>query len=102
LYPALERLKQPKAGFHAFRRYRLTWLRKNRVHADLERFWMGHENETVGDGYSKMKEDVAFRLEQAEAAGLAIRGSFQRRTDGGQFCRGAVRGVCEGVGWNQD
>jgi len=39
-------------------RYRLTWLRKNRVHANLERFWMGHENETVGDGYSKMKEEL--------------------------------------------
>ena len=71
LHPALEELKQPKAGFHAFRRYRLTWLRKNRVHADLERFWMGHENETVGDGYSKMKEDVAFRL-QAEKVGLGF------------------------------
>ena len=47
LHPALKKLGQPKAGFHAFRRYRLTWLRKNRVHADLERFWMGHENETV-------------------------------------------------------
>jgi integrase len=72
LHPALEKLKQPKAGFHAFRRYRVTWLRKNRVHADLERFWMGHENETAGDGYSKMKEDVAFRLEQAEAVGLGF------------------------------
>jgi integrase len=72
LHPALGKLKQPKAGFHAFRRYRLTWLRKNRVHADLERFWMGHENETVGDGYSKMKEDVAFRLEQAETVGLGF------------------------------
>jgi integrase len=72
LHPALEKLKQPKAGFHAFRRYRLTWLRKNRVHADLERFWIGHENETVGDGYSKMKEDVTFRLEQAEAVSLGF------------------------------
>ena len=72
LHPALEKLKQPKAGFHAFRRYRLTWLRKNRVHADLERFWMGHENETVGDGYSKMKEDGAFRLEHAETVGLGF------------------------------
>jgi len=33
---------------------------------------MGHENETVGDGYSKMKEDVAFRLEQAEKVGLGF------------------------------
>jgi integrase len=72
LHPALGKLKQPKAGFHAFRRYRLTWLRKNRAHADLERFWMGHENETVGDGYSKMKEDVAFRLQQAETMGWVL------------------------------
>ena len=72
LHPALGKLKQPKAGFHAFRRSRLTWLRKNRVHPDLERFWMGHENETVGDRYSKMKEDVAFRLEQAESVGLGF------------------------------
>jgi hypothetical protein len=42
------------------------------THADLERFWMGHENETVGDGYSKMKEDVAFRLEQAKTVGLGF------------------------------
>ena len=33
---------------------------------------MGHENETVGDGYSKMKDDVAFRLEQAETMGLGF------------------------------
>jgi hypothetical protein len=33
---------------------------------------MGHETETVGDGYSKMKEDVAFRLEQAETVGLGF------------------------------
>jgi integrase len=72
LHSALKKLGQPKAGFHAFRRYRLTWLRKNRVHADLERFWMGHENETVGDVYCKMKEDVAFRLEQAEKVGLGF------------------------------
>jgi hypothetical protein len=72
LHPALGKLKQPKAGFHAFRRYRLTWPRKNRVHADLERFWMGHENATVGDGNSKIKEDVAFRLEQAETVGLGF------------------------------
>jgi integrase len=72
LHPALNKLGQPKAGFHAFRRYRLTWLRKNRVYADLERFWMGHEDETVGDGYSKMKDDVAFRLEQTEKAELGF------------------------------
>lgn len=35
-------------------------------------FGMGHENETVGDGYSKMKDDRAFPLEQAENMGLGF------------------------------
>jgi len=70
--PCLEKVGQPKAGLHSLRRFCLTWLRKNRVPADLERFWMGHENETVGDDYSKLKDDVAFRLEQAEKVGLGF------------------------------
>jgi integrase len=72
LHPALKKLGQPKAGVHSLRRFRLTWLRKNCVPADLERFWMGHENETVGDDYSKLKDDVAFRLEQVERVGLGF------------------------------
>jgi integrase len=57
-------------GFHAFRRFRLTWLRKNSVPKDLERYWMGHEPEEVGDLYSKLKDDVSFHQEWAERAGL--------------------------------
>jgi integrase len=36
-----------QVGFHAFRRFRLTWLRKNSVPKDLERYWMGHAPEEV-------------------------------------------------------
>jgi hypothetical protein len=61
--------QSPKAGLS---RSRLTWLRMNRVPADLERFWMGHENETVGDDYSKVKDDVEFHLEYAEKVGLGF------------------------------
>jgi integrase len=46
LHPALKKLEQPKAGFHAFRRFRTTWLRKNRTPEDLIRFWHGHADET--------------------------------------------------------
>jgi integrase len=59
-------------GFHAFRRFRLTWLRKNGVPKDLERYWMGHAPEEVGDLYSKLKDDVAFRQQWAERAGLGF------------------------------
>ncbi|HEV2618286.1 MAG TPA: site-specific integrase [Candidatus Acidoferrales bacterium] len=61
-----------RVGFHAFRRFRLTWLRRNAVPRDLERFWMGHAAAEVGDLYSKLKEDVAFRQEWAERIGLGF------------------------------
>jgi type I restriction enzyme M protein len=35
-------LGREKAGFHAFRRYRVTHLRKNRGPEDLLRLWIGH------------------------------------------------------------
>ena len=59
-------------GFPAFRRFRLTWLRKNGVPKDLERYWMGHAPEEVGDLYSKLKDDVSFRQEWAERPGLGF------------------------------
>jgi hypothetical protein len=72
LHPLLEKLGQPAAGSHAFRRFRTTWLRKNSVPRDLENFWLGHAEETVGDGYSKLKEDVGFRKQVTEAIGLGF------------------------------
>jgi integrase len=59
-------------GFHAFRRFRLTWLRRTGTPRDLERYWMGHAAEEVGDLYSKLKVDVSFRQEWAERVGLGF------------------------------
>jgi hypothetical protein len=64
--------KRKRVGFHAFRRFRLAWLRKNSVPHDLERFWMGHAETEVGDLYSKLKYDVSFRQEWAERIGLGF------------------------------
>jgi integrase len=61
-----------RVGFHAFRQFRLTWLRKNGVPKDLERIWMGHASEEVRDLYSKPKEDAAFRQQWAERIGLSF------------------------------
>ena len=61
-----------KIGLHAFRRFRLTWLRKNGVPKDLEHFWMGHADEEVGDLYSKLKEDEPYRQLWAERIGLGF------------------------------
>lgn len=50
-------------GFHVFRRFRMTWLRKLAVPRDLELLWMGHAPEEVGDLYSKLNDDTLFRQE---------------------------------------
>jgi hypothetical protein len=50
----------------------VTFLRKSRVPEDLIRFWIGHTDESVTDGYSKMREDVAFRKVYSENAGLGF------------------------------
>ena len=61
-----------KVGLHAFRRFRLTWLRKNGVPKDLERLWMGHAAEEIGDIYSKLKDDEVYRGDWAERIGLGF------------------------------
>lgn len=72
LHPVLEKLHISKQGFHGFRRFRLTWLRKNRVPGDLERSWMGHADQEIGDRYSKMEEDAEFCERLADAVGLGF------------------------------
>jgi integrase len=42
LHKRLKALGQPKAGTHAFRRYRNTYLRKVRCPDGLVKFWTGH------------------------------------------------------------
>lgn len=50
LHPALDELQVPKAGFHAMRRFRATWLRKQRAPEDLIKFW-AWSCRTVGNGW---------------------------------------------------
>jgi integrase len=72
LHPILKKLGREKAGFHSFRRYRVTHLRKNRVPEDLLRFWIGHAGKSVTDSYSMVKNDVAFRQMCAVNVGLGF------------------------------
>jgi hypothetical protein len=80
LHPALKQLgyRNPftgkhKAGSHAFRRFRNTFLRnRTGCPAGLRKFWMGHAGEDIGDLYDKIKEDFAFRKEWAEKAGFGF------------------------------
>ena len=61
-------------GFHAFRRFRTAHLRKNRVPWDLQKLWLGHANRDVTDRYAEqLREDVEWRKEVAENAGLGFK-----------------------------
>jgi integrase len=72
LHGILKRMGRSKLGFHAFRRFRVTHLRKNMVPEDLIKFWIGHAPKTVTDEYSKLKDDVRFRRDVAERVGLGF------------------------------
>jgi integrase len=72
LHPILKKMGRAKTGFHGFRRYRVTHMRKNRVPEDLLRFWIGHASGSVTDGYSMVKSDEAFRRSCAANVGLGF------------------------------
>ncbi len=72
LWDVLAGVGVPKTGFHAFRRFRVTHLRKSRVPDDLIRFWVGHADRDVTDGYSRLREDESYRREVAGATDLGF------------------------------
>jgi integrase len=80
LHPALKALNyvnphtgDHKAGNHAFRRFRNTYLRNYTPCPEgLRDFWLGHAGETMGDLYDKIREDVQFRLACAETCGVGF------------------------------
>lgn len=72
LHPVLGELGVPKTGFHSMRRFRTTWLRKQRTPEDLIRFWLGHAKLSVTDDYSKLSDDVEYRYEVAEKIGTGF------------------------------
>jgi hypothetical protein len=67
------KLEDGKA-FHSFRRFRTAHLRKNRMPWDLQKLWLGHANKDVTDRYAEqLKEDVEWRKQEAERAGLGFK-----------------------------
>lgn len=69
IHPLLKKKGLPLGGTHIFRRFRITWLRENSVQPDIERFWLGHANQAVGDHYSMLKRNVKFRKQIADKIG---------------------------------
>jgi integrase len=59
-------------GFHAFRRFRKTWLRARRCQEDINNFWMGHKPKTMSELYSRMDQELEQRLREAELVGVGF------------------------------
>jgi integrase len=61
-----------KGGFHSLRRFRVTHLRTEGVPDPLVHFWVGHEDETVTDGYTIVKSEIEKRKTWVEKVGLGF------------------------------
>jgi integrase len=73
LHPVLEKLGIKKCGFHAFRRFRNTYLRNYTYCPNgLRNFWLGWSGKDMSDHYDKIREDAAFRREVAERVGIGF------------------------------
>jgi integrase len=85
LHPVLAKIGQPKCGFHAFRRFRNTYLRNyTATPPGIYKYWMGHASadtdamgaaltgETMSDRYDRVEHERALRKEWAERAGLGF------------------------------
>jgi len=58
--------------FHAFRRFRITWLRNQRAQDDILNFWTAHKPKTMTELYSKLKEDLQARSDEGERVGYGF------------------------------
>lgn len=73
LKPLLDELGIERKGFHAFRRFRNTYLRNHAACPDgLLKMWMGHADEDESDRYDQVKDQVAFRQEEADRCGVGF------------------------------
>src|SRR6267154_4010287 len=65
-------LDEPGMGWHAFRRFRNTWLRGRRCQEDIKNFWMGHKPRTMSEVYSHLFEEVELRLAESAQVGVGF------------------------------
>ena len=79
-HPLLESLKIEPCGFHAFRRYRITHLRKAKCPESILRAWAGHADKNLTDHYDKSvsgkevlsDEEAQYRRDVAKAMGIGF------------------------------
>lgn len=59
-------------ALHAFRRFRATHLESQKVPRALIKYWMGHADSDITEGYMRMGKDLGFRRQECERAGLGF------------------------------
>jgi DNA (cytosine-5)-methyltransferase 1 len=59
-------------GWHSFKRFRNTWLRKQLVQEDIRLHWLAHQPKEMSEVYCMLKEDVPARLAEAERVGYGF------------------------------
>ncbi len=80
LHPALKKLGyvnpskgDHKAGSHAFRRFRNTYLKNETAcPKGLRDYWLGHAGNSMDDLYDMVKDNTAFRKKKAEEFGVGF------------------------------
>ena len=56
----------PGQGFHSLRRHRRTYLAEMNTPAAIGRFWLGHADGDVHEGYNKLHRNIAMRRAEAD------------------------------------
>jgi len=73
LYPALKKMGVAQTGFHGFRRFRATHLRKQQAPEPLIKAWLGHSaKSSVNDLYDRSQADTKYRKQVAEQVGIGF------------------------------
>jgi integrase len=80
LHPVLKKVGAGKTSFHAFRRFRARWLRKRGTPEGLIKLWLGHAEASITDSYSKLKDDLQYRQNEADRVGIGFEISPTVRT----------------------
>jgi len=88
-------LDEPGMGWHAFRRFRNTWLRGRRCQEDIKNFWMGHKPRTMSEVYSHLFEEVELRLAKARKWLDSIFLLILLQTAPKDLCYQTFRSICK-------
>jgi len=73
LYPILKKMGIAQTGFHGFRRFRATHLRKQVAPESLIKAWLGHSAKScVTDLYDRSQADTKYRKQVTEQVGIGF------------------------------